>query len=774
MSDGVHRLYVTVPAGAADLAAAELEASGVSGAKVTRGGVACEATLEQAYRACLWSRVASRVLLEIAKFDAPTPEALYDGARGVDWSAHLGVDGTLAVDCTSSRSAITHTQFAALKVKDAIVDQFREATGARPSVDVETPDVRVNLHLDRDVATLAIDLSGESLHRRGYRGPQGAAPLKENLAAAVLIRSGWPALVAAAAQDAAPLGFVDPMCGSGTLCIEAALIACDIAPGLERERFGFSRWLGHDEALWRRLLDEAEQRRTAARVEQVAIRGYDRDAAAVDAARANAESAGVGARIAFERRELGELPDAPAPRGLVAVNPPYGERLGELRELAPLYARLGAAFRAHFNGWLAAVLTGNPPLGLELGLKAKRTHTLYNGPIECRLLRFEVGVHQFATKRAPGALPVFDEEAARARPGAEMFANRLRKNAKTLGAWAKREEAACYRVYDADMPEYAFSIDLYQARVEADAEDAHRWVYVQEYAPPSTVDPAKARARREEAYAVIPEVLGVPRERVHVRVRRKQKGGSQYEKLAERGEFHTVGEGGLQFLVNFTDYLDTGLFLDHRPTRARIRELAKGKRFLNLFAYTCTATVFAVAGGAVATTSVDLSRTYLDWAKRNLELNGYRDSTRHKLLQENVVEWLGAARARALRPGLPRSADRLALETHGRRARRAARPRATDPRRARAARPRGAADLLDELPQVPYRFVGARIVRCPGRDGGDDPERLRARREDPPVLRDPARRRGRSSGGARHWDVVARWQEDGWRLSDRLGRSGAV
>jgi 23S rRNA (guanine2445-N2)-methyltransferase / 23S rRNA (guanine2069-N7)-methyltransferase len=221
-----------------------------------------------------------------------------------------------------------------------------------------------------------------------------------------------------------------------------------------------------------------------------------------------------------------------------------------------------------------------------------------------------------------------------------MLANRLRKNVKTLGAWARRAEVACYRVYDADMPEYSFSIDLYQTRVAPDPADAQRWVYLQEYAPPATVDVAKARARREEAYSVIPEVLGVPRERVHLRVRRKQKAGSQYEKLAERGEFHAVGEGGLQLLVNFTDYLDTGLFLDHRPIRARIRELAEGKRFLNLFAYTCTATVSAVAGGAVATTSVDLSRTYLDWARRNLELNGFRDSSRHRLLQEDVVDWL--------------------------------------------------------------------------------------------------------------------------------------
>jgi 23S rRNA (guanine2445-N2)-methyltransferase / 23S rRNA (guanine2069-N7)-methyltransferase len=236
----LHSLYVTAPAGTADLAAEELAACGVTDVKVERGGVACTGTLEQAYRACLWSRVANRVLLKIAEFPAPTPEALYDGVRSVDWREHLTVDGTLAVDATSTRSAITHTQFAALKTKDAIVDQFRERTSARPSVDVESPDVRVNLHLDRDVATVAVDLAGDSLHRRGYRGGQGAAPLKENLAAAVLLRAGWQKLASQSGDG--PMGFVDPMCGSGSLAIEAALIAADVAPGLLRNEFGFLRW----------------------------------------------------------------------------------------------------------------------------------------------------------------------------------------------------------------------------------------------------------------------------------------------------------------------------------------------------------------------------------------------------------------------------------------------------------------------------------------------------------------------------------------------------
>jgi 23S rRNA (guanine2445-N2)-methyltransferase / 23S rRNA (guanine2069-N7)-methyltransferase len=629
----LHPIYVTAPAGTADLAAEELTACGIVGVKVERGGVGGTATLEQAYRACLWSRVANRVLLEIAKFPAPTPEALYDGVRGVDWSEHLAADGTLAVASTSTRSAITHTQFAALKVKDAVVDQFRERTGGRPSVDVDAPDVQLNLHLDRDVATLALDLGGGSLHRRGYRGPQGAAPLKENLAAAMLLRAGWQKLAAAREGD---IGFVDPMCGSGSLAIEAALIAADTAPGLLRNEFGFQRWRGHDEAAWQRLFAEATQRRAAASLDGFVLRAYDREAAAVRATIENAARAGLAKHVHAERCELQNLPAAPTARGLVAVNPPYGERLGDAAQLATVYALLGERLKSGYVGWQAAVLTGNPPLGLELKLKAKRTHTMYNGPIECRLLRFDVEPKYFEHKRVPGMLPARDAEAARARPGAEMVANRLRTNFTALGAWARKEGILCYRVYDADMPEYAFSIDVYAARPPSGA----RFVYVQEYAPPATIEPERARARREEAFSVIPEVLDVPRERAYLRTRRKQKGGTQYTKLAERGEFEVVGEGGLDLYVNFTDYLDTGLFLDHRPTRARIRELAAGKSFLNLFAYTATATVFAAAGGARATTSVDLSRTYLDWARRNLARNGFDDAARHRLLQEDVLAWL--------------------------------------------------------------------------------------------------------------------------------------
>jgi 23S rRNA (guanine2445-N2)-methyltransferase / 23S rRNA (guanine2069-N7)-methyltransferase len=621
--------FVTAAAGTADLLAAELTALGIGGAREVQGGVACEGELAAAYRSCLESRIGLRVLWQLARFPVADAAALYAGVRTIDWSEHMAIDGTLAVDFSGGVPGITHTQFGAQRVKDAIVDQFREATGARPSVDRESPTLRINAHAARGALTLAIDLAGESLHRRGYRGGQGAAPLKENLAAAILVRAGWPAIAAAGGS------FVDPMCGSGTLPIEAAFIAADIAPGLLRERFGFERWKGHDAAAWAALRAAAEARRQPDLLAPGRIRGFDRDAVAIRDAEANAARAGLGKRLFFQRCELAKLPAAPAPHGLFAVNPPYGERIGETEELRALYALLGERLRADYRGWEAAVFTGNPALGRELGINARRTHRMMNGPIECRLLRLAIEPSEFVQAREPGRPPVIDAEAARARPGAQMFANRLRKNLDRVAAWARREQVSCFRVYDADMPEYAFAIDLYQSDP---AGSAGRWLYVQEYAPPATVDKDRARARREEALSVLPEVTGLGSEAIYWRTRRPQKGASQYEAIAEIDERVMVEEGGLKFLVNFTDYLDTGLFLDHRKTRARIRELAKGKRFLNLFCYTGAATVYAAAGGAASTTSVDMSRTYLDWAKRNLAVNGFAGP--HAFIQEDCIAWL--------------------------------------------------------------------------------------------------------------------------------------
>ncbi len=624
LPSGAHAFFAACPRQVADLLAGELRALGLEVTREHPAGVEFVGPLSHGYRACLESRTASRVLLALAEVPLDSAEALYEAASAVRWEDHLSPEGSLAVDIVGQGPAwLRHTRFAAQKVKDAIVDRFRDRNGTRPSVDLEAPDLRVSLRLARGQGSLAIDLSGDPLHRRGYRQSGVEAPLKENLAAALLLRCRWPEMAAAGAA------FVDPMCGSGTLVIEAALMAADVAPGLSRRRFGFERWLGHDVAAWQAVRQAALERRRPEALGQGRLRGFDREQAAIRAALANSGRCGVGEHLLFERRDLSALPKAPEDAGLVLVNPPYGARLEEEATLRPLYELLGQRLMECFAGWEAAVLTGNPPLGRALRLRARRSHTFFNGPIECRLLRFELRPE--TVEADPASARRARLERARTRPGAAMFGNRLRKNLARRAAWAQREDVACFRVYDADMPEYAFAIDLYG--------NDGRWAYVQEYAPPATVAQDAARGRRDEVISVLPEVLGLPEERIVLRVRRRQRGGEQYEKVADQAEFHAVREGRYRFLVNFTDYLDTGLFLDHRLTRRRIGELARGRSFLNLFAYTGTATVYAAGGGAVASTTVDMSRTYLDWAKRNLDLNGLA-VPRHGFVQADCLAWL--------------------------------------------------------------------------------------------------------------------------------------
>ena len=626
MDSNLH-LFATAPKGVASLLFDELAALGAAGLKEQPAGVFFQGSLELAYRVCLWSRCAGRVLLRLGQFPAASAEALYDGIQAIDWAEHLCDEGSLAVDLNLSRSSLTHSHFAALKVKDAVVDQFRQRTGRRPSVDTRRPDLRINVHLYRDQAVVSLDLSGESLHRRGYRTAGVEAPLKENLAAAILIRAGWPEL----AREGAPL--LDPMCGSGTLPIEAALMAADIAPGLLRERFGFLGWKGHDEALWQRLREEARERQEKGKRRLPPIVGYDTDRRAVRAAITNLEAAGLRGGVHVERRDLAGLRPPGSGCGLVVANPPYGERLGDAASLGGLYTDLGELLKREFTGWRAAVFTGNPELAKQMGLRARKQYAFYNGAIPCKLLRFEVETQWF---REP---PVVSGSMVMPRPatpealgeGAQMFANRLRKNLRELGRWARREGITCYRLYDADLPEYALAVDLYRAEVLS--------VHVQEYEAPASIDPEKVARRRREALAVLPGILELPMERIHYKVRRRQKGASQYRRQADERNFQVVEEGGCRFLVNLTDYLDTGLFLDHRLTRALIGELAEGRRFLNLFAYTGTATVYAARGGALATTTVDMSRTYLTWAQRNMALNGL-EGRQHRFVRADCLEWL--------------------------------------------------------------------------------------------------------------------------------------
>lgn len=640
------RYFATTPKGLQGVLADELRALGGRNVQPRAGGVAFDGSLAIAYRACLWCRTANRILLLLARFEAKDADQLYGGVQGVDWQDHVRPDGSLVVDAVVRRSALRHSHFAALRVKDAVVDQLRARTGRRPDVDKESPDVRLNLYLDGNRASLSLDLSGDSLHRRGYRGQSVPAPLKENLAAGLLLLAGWPVL----AGRGRP--FLDPMCGSGTLPIEAALIAADTAPGLLRDDFGFLGWMGHRPETWAAERDRARSRDLRAALEGGAVppvTGFDGDAEAVEAARENVARAGLADLVNVQRRQVADwLPppgandtDQQGPAGLLVVNPPYGRRLGEVDELTSLYTAMGDRLKSRFGGWRAAVLSGDGRLSRALRLKSSRRHPLRNGPIDCRLL-----VYPIASRRPEAAANAAERgavgtpsgssarEATTRSPGAEMLANRLSKNLRKMRRWARRNDVFCYRIYDADIPEYNVAIDLYE-----------RWAHVSEYAPPPSVDAAAAARRREEALAVTAEVLEIEPEAVFFKVRRRQRGTAQYQRRGHSGRELSVREGGHRFLVNLSDYIDTGLFLDHRLTRAMLGELALGRDVLNLFAYTATGTVYAARAGARSTTSVDLSRNYLAWAQRNLTLNGVSGDA-HRLVRADCLAWLSQHRGR--------------------------------------------------------------------------------------------------------------------------------
>lgn len=623
--------YATCPKGLEDLLVQEIQALGVPTPRQTIGAVYFEASLSIAYQLCLWSRLANRVLLQLnTPKDSPpiaTDLALYSAAAEIPWENHIGPQSSIAVDFAGTNEAINNTQYGAMRVKDAIVDRLRARTGARPNVDKQNFDLKIQARLHKDQVQLGLDLSGASLHQRGYRSEQGAAPLKENLAAAILIRAQWPSLAAAGA----PL--IDPMCGSGTLLIEAALMALDIAPGSLRPSFGFERWLQHDAGLWADVKADAERRRQQRHQDLLAPRlwGMDENPRVLQFAEANAKRAGVAQYITYTRSGVSmfELPAAAQESaGLIVCNPPYGERLGEVDALRDTYRTLAQVTKDQCPDWQLAVFTGNPELAKEMRLRAKKVNKFYNGQIPCELHQYQLLSASQATLRRD-----LDRiEPDQLSEGATMVYNRLKKNVRKLGKWAAGVGVEAYRVYDADLPEYSAAIDLYGERI-----------HVQEYAAPKSVDAAAAEKRLRDLVQATACLFEVAPKDIALKTRRRNRGSAQYEKLSAEGDFFVANEGAAKLWVNLYDYLDTGLFLDHRPLRLRLYEELQGKKFLNLFCYTASATVHAALGGAAETTSVDMSKTYLDWARRNFELNKL-NVYKNKLIQGDCLKWLEACR----------------------------------------------------------------------------------------------------------------------------------
>jgi 23S rRNA (guanine2445-N2)-methyltransferase / 23S rRNA (guanine2069-N7)-methyltransferase len=621
----IYTLFATCPKGVEDLLSAECQQHQLAEIKAVQGGVHCSGVLENAYRLCLWSRVASRILLKLHTFTLSSYDELYRGVQSIDWSTHFDCDGSFAIDVHSAHQHITNSHYATLKIKDAIADQFKHGFARRPDVRRDRPDIRINAYIDRHECILYLDLSGEPLHIRGYRQQSGVAPLKENLAAAILLRAQWPRLAA----ENRPL--IDPLCGSATLLVEAAIMAAGIAPGRLRTYFGFLHWKQHQPDSWKRLLEEAESGVDTDRIP--GIIGIEKSYKVSLIARENIAAAGLEGKIEIRQADsLNVLRNPDGPAGLIVTNPPYGKRIGESRELKQLYLDLGRDIKNGFPNWNVALFTASHELARFFGLRAHHKNTLYNGPLKCTLYHYRI---RDAGEHPPQ--PDRHQPESVTAETVQMFTNRLAKNHKHLSKWARRENVSCYRVYDADIPQYALAIDIYED-----------WVHVQEYEPPGSVNRVKAFVRLNEAVDMISRVLQVDDRKIVLKTRKKQSGPAQYTRQDEAGETLIGYENGLKFKLNLKDYLDTGLFPDHRLTRKLISRLASGKSFLNLFAYTGTATVYAAAGGARTTTTIDLSNTYLAWSRVNMELNGLTGK-HHEFIRADCIKWLDEAQKKARR-----------------------------------------------------------------------------------------------------------------------------
>lgn len=620
----MQNFFATCPKGLENLLFRELEDLKASSVKETVSGVSFSGNMELAMRVCLYSRFASRIIMNLNTFRCDDDTDLYLGAKGIGYERYFDSDKTIAVSFNGTNRHIRNTQYGALRVKDAVCDRFVECKLERPDVQKHNPDIHIIATLKKGELAVGIDLSGSAQFWREYHRTTGAAPLKENLAAAMVVRSGFNG-----SQN-----FIDPMCGSGTLLLEAALLATDTAPGLARSSYGFMNLKDYDENKWQEIYNEALERsnqgKRKAQELGVKIFGFDADSAVVQRARDNIEHAGFSELVSVEHCLLDNLTnpcqgvnELPC---VVVTNPPYGERMGNFNELILLYTTLGHKLKTLFKGGRAAVISTSQELLSCLRLSLDKSYRLFNGALECQLRVFNL-----------------DHESGDQAPQADAnqvlvavdFSNRLTKNLKNLEKWANREKISAYRIYDADLPDYNAAIDRY-----------NQYYIIQEYQAPSSIKAHVAQKRLLDMIAATIKVTGAIGDDVIVKSREKQKGESQYAKRDDAlGHYIEIYEQDVVFKVNLQDYLDTGLFLDARPIRRLIRSMSAGKDFLNLFAYTCSASVMAALGGAKSTTSVDMSRTYLDWGKDNFKLNGfdldgYNATGNHHFTQDDCLSYL--------------------------------------------------------------------------------------------------------------------------------------
>lgn len=612
--------FATCASNQQDILEHEIKALGVENTNITSGGVEFEADLKVAYEFCLYTRVASKLMLALFEDDdVLDADELYESAVQIPWEEWLNPEKTFAISQTVKDCRwLKNGHFAAIRLKDAIVDRIRDKfEGNRPNVDKDNPDIAFHIHVRGNCVSYLIDFSGRSLHKRGYRKSFIEAVMRETLAATLLKRSDFRRILESEEELEEIPTLLDPFCGAGTVLIEAALWASNVAPGLiDSERFAFLKLPIHQEEIWNEVVEKAIKEEEKGSEKQFKFYGWDIDAKAIAVAKENAQAAGVADKIEFEVKDFTKITqeDVPSEKGYIVTDPPYGIRL-ENQSIEYLYTSIGKQLNELFGGWNVSILCGEKELLSFINMKPNRTNSVLNGGIPCQIAHYYVFSEEERQEMIQKAIEKKQQRLSEPlSPGAQMVYNRLVKNLKTLQPLMEKENVTNYRIYDADMPEYSAAIDYYDGK----------YINLQEYAAPASIPEEDVQKRLEEMIYATERATGVDIDQIHVKSRTVQKGTNQYQKLGSKNRFFIIKENGAKYLVNFQDYLDTGIFLDHRPVRKMIKEKSKDARFLNLFCYTGTATVQAALGGALSTVSVDASSTYLDWAQNNMELNGFK------------------------------------------------------------------------------------------------------------------------------------------------------
>lgn len=627
----------------------ELRGLGAKRCRPLNGGVAFFGEPEAMYRVCLWSRLASRISLVVGRVRAVDADILYRGVEDIPWEEIIAEGKTIVVHAHGTNEELRNSHFTELRVKDAIVDRLYRKRGVRPDVDAKAPDCSIVVRLRQDKASISLDMTGDSLYRRTYLLEDRASSQAHECALAASICT----MAGIGPRFTYPV--FDPCCGQGHVLVEAAQMMTDCAPGLTRSAWGFAGWAAHDEETWNSLLDEADQRLEAglARFEDAATRplivGVASSPRSLAWCQEHAKRAGMAKYVAMMSVEPKNLAayfqalrdrfDA-ADKTPVIVSATSTQTQNAAGEVTPAQVAVDAC---RILGAGRQVLAGEELRGL-FGVEPAQQIEVRIGNLTTKVMCFTDAPTELEEITIPDSFGGADHKVKVRDASSVSFADRLRKVARERRKWAKREKISCYRVYDSDMPEYAAAIDIYNG---AGPNEGEKYLHIAEYAAPHTVDPADAARRFDDLVTLAPIVLGIPKEHVFCKVRRRDRGGSQYAQNNDNYIIYTE-EDGLYIEADLNGYLDTGIFLDHRVTREMVGSMADDCRFLNLFAYTGTATLHAAAGGANTTTTVDLSTTYLDWAARNMHVNGF-DGPQHSFERSDVMQWIDQARGQKLR-----------------------------------------------------------------------------------------------------------------------------